>query len=131
LEKINKSDSEWKEILSEEEFRVTRKKGTEPPFRGEYNNNKNKGTYTCRCCGLPLFDSDTKYDSGSGWPSFFAPLEEDNIEEHRDLSHGMIRTEVTCKRCGCHLGHLFTDGPKPTGLRYCINSVSLKFEEDN
>jgi peptide-methionine (R)-S-oxide reductase len=131
MEKINKTDEEWMKELSPEEFKVTRKKGTEAPFTGAYNHNKEKGEYKCKCCGLPLFSSETKYDSGSGWPSFYKPLNEENIEEHADKSLGMVRTEVTCKRCGAHLGHVFPDGPEPTGLRYCINSVSLKFDKIN
>lgn len=130
MEKINKDENEWKQELTPEEFYVTRQKGTESPFSGEYNTNKEEGVYKCKCCGLPLFSSEAKYDSGSGWPSFFAPLKKENVDEYFDKSHGMIRTEVTCSRCGCHLGHLFTDGPNPTGLRYCINSISLKFDKE-
>src|SRR5581483_7358663 len=104
-------------------------KGTERAFTGEYWDNHEPGTYVCAACGEELFESDTKYDSGSGWPSFYAPADSEAVEEHRDVSHGMVRTEITCARCGGHLGHLFDDGPKPTGMRYCINSASLKFEK--
>jgi peptide-methionine (R)-S-oxide reductase len=117
------------EKLTPEQFHVTQEKGTERPFTGKYYDHKENGVYTCVCCGAPLFTSDTKYDSGCGWPSFFAPLADENIAEHEDLSHGMRRTEVTCNQCGAHLGHLFPDGPRPTGIRYCINSASLDFEQ--
>jgi peptide-methionine (R)-S-oxide reductase len=129
-EKIEKSDDEWRNNLSEEEFIVCRQKGTERPFTGEYHDSKEEGMYQCRCCGEPLFSSDTKYDSGSGWPSFFQPLTKDGITEERDASHGMSRTEIQCSRCGSHLGHVFSDGPQPTGLRYCVNSLSLKLEKN-
>ena len=129
-EKIEKSDDEWRNNLSEEEFIVCRQKGTERPFTGEYHDSKEEGMYHCRCCGEPLFSSETKYDSGSGWPSFFQPLTEDGITEERDASHGMSRTEIQCSRCGSHLGHVFPDGPQPTGLRYCVNSLSLKLEKN-
>jgi len=129
-EKIEKSDDEWRNNLSEEEFIVCRQKGTERPFTGEYHDSKEEGMYHCRCCGEPLFSSETKYDSGSGWPSFFQPLTEDGITEERDASHGMTRTEIQCSRCGSHLGHVFPDGPQPTGLRYCVNSLSLKLEKN-
>jgi peptide-methionine (R)-S-oxide reductase len=128
-EKIKKSDEEWKKELSNEEFQILRKKGTEVPFTGKYVDNKKKGRYFCAGCGTELFSSDTKFDSGSGWPSFYAPLEEDNIEEKPDFSLGMKRIEILCNKCGGHLGHVFDDGPKPTGQRYCVNSTSLKFEE--
>lgn len=124
----NKTESEWKAKLSPEEFHVCRGKGTEAPFTGEYWDCHEDGTYRCRCCGEPLFSSDTKYDSGSGWPSFYAPNKASSIKEHTDISHGMKRVEITCAKCGSHLGHVFPDGPKPTGLRYCVNSLSLKLD---
>ena len=127
--KISKSDDEWKELLSEEEFYVTRLKGTERPFSGKYNNFKKIGIYSCVCCNQDLFLSDTKFDSGCGWPSYFAPINEKAIIEKKDLSFGMIRTEVLCSKCDAHLGHVFPDGPAPSGLRYCINSVSIRFRE--
>ena len=126
--KVNKTDREWQRELSPEEFRITRQKGTEPAFTGQYWNTKSHGIYTCRCCGTALFSSDTKYDSGSGWPSFYRAIDTLSIEEQEDLSHGMQRTEILCKVCDAHLGHLFEDGPEPTGLRYCVNSASLKLE---
>lgn len=121
-----KDDAHWRSILSATEFQICRQKGTEPPFTGEYCDSKEDGVYRCRCCGEALFDSANKYDSGSGWPSFYAPLDEQGVEEHRDASHGMVRTEIVCRACGCHLGHVFADGPQPTGLRYCVNSASIK-----
>ena len=127
LERVVKTDAEWKKSLSEQEYYVLRKAGTERAFSGEYNKYKAEGTYACRGCGLPLFSSAAKYDSGSGWPSFYAPFKKTNIREVEDNSLGMSRVEVLCARCGGHLGHVFDDGPKPTGLRYCMNSVSLKF----
>lgn len=127
-EKIQKSESEWKAELTPEQYTILREKGTERPFTGKYYRSKETGTYHCAACGNPLFTSDTKYESGSGWPSFWAPLAEGNVEVRRDTSHGMVRTEVLCARCGSHLGHVFDDGPQPTGLRYCINSISLDLE---
>ena len=126
---VNKTEIEWKKILSAEEFDVLRNHGTERPFTGLLNNNKEKGIYTCSACGNPLFSSDTKFDSGTGWPSFYKPVEGNKVGETIDKSWGMTRVEVHCNRCGGHLGHVFEDGPKPTGLRYCINSVSLKFNK--
>lgn len=125
-----KDNEFWRDNLTPQEYHVCREKGTERAFSGEYWNTKEKGTYLCRCCGEPLFLSDSKYDSGCGWPSFFQPAEADVIREEVDRSHGMLRTEVMCKACGAHLGHVFEDGPAPTGLRYCINSVSIKLKAD-
>lgn len=127
--KIDKSDAEWARILTPEQYRIVRQKGTEAPFTGEYVDEHSSGTYKCVACGEPLFSSDAKYDSRSGWPSFYQALDPAKIEEHEDVSHGMRRIEVTCARCGAHLGHLFPDGPAPTGLRYCVNSASLTLEK--
>lgn len=129
MPKDKKTEIAWREQLSDEEYSVCRQKGTERAFTGKYHDTKTPGTYLCTCCGEPLFDSDTKYDSGSGWPSFYQPLVEGNVASEADSSLGMVRTEVTCAKCGSHLGHVFEDGPQPTGLRYCINSVSLKLKE--
>jgi len=127
-DKIQKTEEEWKRELSPEQYQVCRMKATEPPFTGRYYNLKQSGMYQCVACGNELFDSATKFDSGTGWPSFYKPISEENIEEEEDSSYGMSRTEVMCSRCGAHLGHVFPDGPRPTGLRYCINSLALKLE---
>ena len=128
MPKIEKSDAEWRALLSPTEYRVTRQRGTEPAFTGQYWDCHESGTYRCICCGAPLFTSDSKFDSGCGWPSFHTPNDENLIDEHVDRSFGMLRTEVTCTDCGAHLGHVFPDGPRPSGQRYCMNGVSLTFE---
>ena len=127
-EKMTKSDTEWRRDLTEEQYHVTRQKGTERAFAGALCNNKERGVYRCVCCGNDLFSSDTKYESGSGWPSFWQPLAEDRVAEEEDHSHGMVRIEALCSQCDAHLGHVFPDGPRPTGLRYCMNSAALRFE---
>ena len=127
-EKISKAESEWRRELTPEQYHILREKGTERAFTGEYALTKAGGVYRCAACGQELFASDSKFESGCGWPSFFQPIGQDRVEDHEDLSHGMRRIEVTCSRCDSHLGHVFPDGPRPTGLRYCINSVSLKLQ---
>jgi len=129
-DKIEKTEAEWREVLDDEQYRVCREQGTERAFTGAYWDTKTAGTYRCVACGEPLFHSDSKYDSGSGWPSFWQPLAQTAVETETDRSLGMVRSEVHCRRCGSHLGHVFPDGPDPTGLRYCINSVSLKLDPD-
>ncbi len=128
MTKVEKTDAQWQAELSPEQYRILRQKGTERAFTGHYYNEKQPGTYLCAGCGQALFASETKYDSGSGWPSFWKPMADDAVTEHVDNSHGMRRVEIVCSACGGHLGHVFPDGPKPTGLRYCINSASLKLE---
>jgi peptide-methionine (R)-S-oxide reductase len=128
--KVIKTDEEWRQKLTPEQYRVARQKGTERPFTGEYHDSKEKGVYKCAACGNELFSSDAKFDSGCGWPSFTAPTSEDNVRSEVDTSHGMVRTEVLCASCDAHLGHVFDDGPRPTNLRYCINSVVLDLEKE-
>jgi peptide-methionine (R)-S-oxide reductase len=126
--RIEKTDAEWREQLTPEQYRILRQKGTERAFTGEYNRAKDEGTYRCAGCGTELFSSETKFESGTGWPSFYAPISGENVREETDLSHGMRRTEVMCDACGGHLGHVFPDGPQPTGQRYCLNSAALKLD---
>lgn len=128
-EKVFKSKNDWQKQLTPEQYHVTRESGTERAFTGKYWKTKDAGVYQCVCCGQPLFDSNTKFESGTGWPSFWSPVSRENIEEHRDSTYGMSRTEVRCSRCGAHLGHVFEDGPAPTGLRYCMNSASLDLKQ--
>ena len=130
MPKVEKTNAEWRSQLTPEQYRILREKGTERPFTGEYDFVFEDGTYRCAGCGAELFSSTAKYNSGCGWPAFYAPIGDEALEEETDLTHGMIRTEVTCASCGGHLGHVFPDGPHPTGLRYCINSAALKLEED-
>ncbi|MFQ5967804.1 MAG: peptide-methionine (R)-S-oxide reductase MsrB [Acidimicrobiia bacterium] len=131
MSEVPQTEAEWRAKLSPDEYRILREAGTEPAFTGKYWRSKTPGTYLCRGCGEALFRSNTKYESGTGWPSFWEPIEQDRVSRESDQSFGMVRTEVNCGRCGSHLGHVFTDGPRPTGLRYCINSASLELKPDN
>jgi peptide-methionine (R)-S-oxide reductase len=129
VDKISHTDEEWRKLLTPDEYHMLREDGTEPPFRNKFHDNKKKGVYTCAGCGLELFSSDTKFDSGTGWPSFWAPIAKDSVTTKTDTSYGMVREEVKCARCGGHLGHVFDDGPRPTGKRYCMNSGAMHFTE--
>lgn len=131
MDKLQKTESEWKKDLTAEQYKVLREKGTEAPFTGKYVETTEDGTYACAACGNPLFSSDTKFDSGCGWPSYYEPITPDAVVETEDRSHGMVRTEITCGRCGSHLGHVFPDGPNPTGLRYCINSIAIDLDKSS
>jgi peptide-methionine (R)-S-oxide reductase len=128
MDKVSKTEEQWRQELSPEAYQITRQCSTERPFSGKYWDLHDQGTYNCICCGTSLFDSEAKFDSGTGWPSFWQPVADEQIEEVKDSSHGMIRTEIRCRHCGAHLGHVFEDGPKPTGLRYCLNSAALDFK---